>query len=50
MKTFCFKIYYRDIDTDDIIYIEAKSRTDAIKKVKKEYRDIISDYKFLGEE
>lgn len=48
MNTYCFKIYYKDIDQDDIVYIEANSKKEAITSFKKEYKGY--DYKYLGEE
>lgn len=46
MKTYCFKIYYPDVDTDDIVYIGAGSKKEAIAFLKDDYGDI--DYDFLG--
>lgn len=48
MKTHCFKIYYLDIDVEDIVYIGASSKQEAIKLLKEEYSDEISDFKYLG--
>lgn len=48
MKTYCFKIYHRFIDSDDITYIGADTPLGAIRKLRESYGDV--DYDFLGEE
>lgn len=46
MNTYCFKIYHNSFDSDDIIYIGADSKKEALSILKSEYGDV--DYKFLG--
>lgn len=48
MKTYCFRIYHRSIDSDDLVYIGANSSREAISLFKKKYGGI--DFDFLGEE
>lgn len=50
MKTYCFKIYHLYKDIEDIIYIGARSKKEAIKLLKEEYSGEISDFKYLGVE
>lgn len=49
MKTYCFRVYHRDIDSDDLIYIGANSPLEAKRKFKEDYPRF-DDYDFLGEE
>lgn len=48
MKTYCFKIYHLFKDYEDIVYIGATSKAEAIKLLKEEWEGEISDYKYLG--
>lgn len=48
MNKYCFKIYYIYEDIEDIVYIEAKSKKEAIKYLKEAYEGEISDFKYLG--
>lgn len=48
MNTYCFKIYYNSVDADDIIYVGADSKKEAISLIEKQYGQI--DYEFLGQE
>lgn len=48
MSKYCFKISNIYKDTEDIIYIEAKSKKGAIESLKEVYEGEISDFKYLG--
>ena len=48
MNKYCFKIYHIYKDVEDIVYIEANSKHEAIKLLKEDYEGEISDYKYLG--
>lgn len=48
MSKHCFKIYHLYKDIEDIVYIEAGSKREAIKLLKEEYSGEISDFKYLG--
>lgn len=48
MNKYCFKIYYNYKDIEDIVYIEAESKKEAIKSLKEVYEGEISDFKYLG--
>ena len=50
MNKYCFKIYYIYKDVEDIVYIGAESKEEAIESLKEEYKGEISDYKYLGME
>lgn len=51
MNTYCFKIYHLYEDLDDIVYIGADSKREAIAIMEEEIRNgKIADYKFLGQE
>lgn len=48
MSKYCFKIYSIYKDTEDIVYIEAESKKEAIESLKEVYEGEISDFKYLG--
>lgn len=48
MNKYCFKIYSIYKDTEDIVYIEAESKKEAIESLKEAYEGEISDFKYLG--
>lgn len=48
MNTYCFKIYYIFKDYEDIVYIGANSKEEAIRILKEDWEGEISDYKYLG--
>lgn len=48
MKTYCFKIYYDEMDFTDLVYVGANSPKEAISSFKKRYGNV--DFDFLGEE
>lgn len=47
MKTYCFRIYHRAIDSDDLVYVSANSQREAIRAFKEAYGNV--NYDFLGE-
>ena len=48
MNTHCFKIYHIYKDIEDIVYIDADTKKEAIEYLKEVYEGEISDYKYLG--
>lgn len=49
MKTYCFRVWHRDVDSDDLLYIGANSEREAIRNFRKAYPRF-TNFECLGEE